>query len=295
MSATVFYEHAAELVTLSNTFAVDGTPTDPTTVSLVVTDPDGTPTTHTYAATQITRTGTGAYTKDISCTIDGIWTYAWIGTGAASDVQAGTWTVVSTELGKLYCSVEELKSRLRISDTADDFELRLATESASRWIDRHCGRYFWRATATRTFTPDGLYCLDVGDLVSVTTLKTDGDGDGVYETTWAAGDYQLQPVDPTAGGETEPYTSLRWTGGKTFPYPTGVGRTDRVQIVGVFGWPAVPAAVKQAALISAADLFKLKDAPFGVQGFGDFAMRVRENTRATSLLAPYCRRPVLMA
>ena len=48
---------------------------------------------------------------------------------------------------------------------------------------------------------------------------------------------------------------------------------DRIQVTGVFGWPAVPLAVKQAALIAAADLFRLKDAPFGVAGFGEFAVQ----------------------
>ena len=39
-----------DTVTLTNTFKVSGTATDPTTISLVVTDPAGTATTYTYAA-----------------------------------------------------------------------------------------------------------------------------------------------------------------------------------------------------------------------------------------------------
>jgi hypothetical protein len=54
--------------------------------------------------------------------------------------------------------------------------------------------------------------------------------------------------------------------------------------------------VKQAALIAATDLFKLKDAPYGVAGFGEFgAVRIQDNLRVASLLAPYRRSPVLIA
>jgi hypothetical protein len=59
-------------------------------------------------------------------------------------------------------------------------------------------------------------------------------------------------------------------------------------VTGVFGWPAVPANVKQAALIAAADLFRLKDAPFGIAGFGEFGVvRVQANPRVMSLLRRY--------
>ncbi len=83
--ATVFFEGASELATLTNTFTVAGAPTDPSTVSLVVTDPTQASTTYTYAAAQITKTGTGVYTKDIPCTLAGTWTYEWVGTASASD------------------------------------------------------------------------------------------------------------------------------------------------------------------------------------------------------------------
>ena len=42
------------------------------------------------------------------------------------------------------------------------------------------------------------------------------------------------------------------TGGKLFPYVWQWSHLDRIQVTGVFGWPAVPLAVKQAALIAAA-------------------------------------------
>lgn len=301
MGATVFYADAAELATLTNTFSVAGVATDPTTVSLTVTTPAGVATTYTYALGQITKTGTGVYTKDIPCSESGTWVYVWIGTGTASDVVAGTWTVQTTALQTLYCTVEELKSRLGITATTDDFELRLAVEAASRSIDDHCGRRFWRNAAgspeTRLYAADDWYRCCVDDLVSVSTLKTDSGGDGTFETTWQTSDYQLRPVNTVRATDTWPYTEIRAVGSQTFPLATGYGsRDERVQIAGVFGWPATPAAVKQAALVLAAEVFKLKDAPFGVAAMGEWGpVRVRQNPMAMTLLSPYVRYPVLVA
>jgi hypothetical protein len=295
MGATVFYEGSAEIATLTNTFSVNGTATDPTAISLAVTTPAGTTSTYTYALAEITKTGTGVYTKDIPCTEDGVWQYVWTGTGPASDVVAGTWTVFGTGLQKLYCTLEELKSRLGISasDTADDFEIRLVIEAASREIDDWTGDQFWRGTATRTFVADDAYCLELGGfpLVSVTTVKTDSAGDGTFETTWSASDFQLLPANAATYAEARPYRQVKAVGGNTFPYCRDLGaRDDRVEIVGVFGWPALPTAVKQACLIHSAELLKLKDAPFGVAGLGDFGpIRVRMNPRAQALLDPYRR------
>jgi hypothetical protein len=298
VGATVFFASSSELATLSNTFAVGGTPTDPTTVSLTVTSPSGVVTTYTYAAAQITRTTTGVYTKDITCTEADLWQYVWTGTGAASDVTAGTFTVFGTDLQRNYCSLEELKSRLGLAstDTADDFELKLAVESSSRWIEEHCERQFARVAGTRTFEAADAYLARVDDLVSVTTLKTDTAGDGTFDTTWAVTDYQLAPVNPSSGSEQRPYTQVRAVGSYTFPcYASRMSRSDRLQIVGVFGWPAVPLAVKQAALVIAAEHLKMKDAPFGIAGYGEYGpIRVRANPMAVGLLEPYRRYPVLV-
>lgn len=298
MGANVFYESSAELATLTNTFSVSGTPTDPTTVSLAVTSPSGTTTTYTWVGGTVTRTSAGVFTKDIACEADGTWQYLWTGTGTASDVVAGTWNVFHTNLQTFYCSVDELKSRLGItaSSTGDDFELRLAVESASRWVDGWCRQTFYRASETRTFTADHLYLLDVDPLVSITTLKTDSAGDGTYETTWATTDYQLLPANALTT-ENRPYNQVRALGSYTFP--TGgayLDRDDRIEIVGVWGWPTVPAAVKMAALIVAADTFKAKDTFAGQGGFGEFGpSALRRNPQAIDFLKPYRLMPVMVA
>lgn len=295
---TVHYNHASELATITNTWSVGGTATDPDTVTFVVTDPTGSASTYTFAAGQITKSSTGVYTKDISCssTVAGTWQAVLIGTGVAADVAVVTWETQSTDAQQMYCTPETLKSRTGITDTLNDLEILGACTSASRWIDSWCDRQFFRATTTRTFAPSDLYCMAVDDLVSVTTLKTDPGGDGTFETTWATSDYQLLPLNPSAAAEQRPYTSIRAVGSYTFPHCAYLGaRSDRVQVVGVFGWPAVPAAVKQAAAILSTDMLKLGTMAFGIAGYGEYgAVRARPNPIVVSLLAPYRKHPVLV-
>jgi hypothetical protein len=89
-----------DAVKLSTVFSVAGVPTDPTTISLELKSPSKVVTTYTYAATALTKTGTGAYYKVLSATIlnaAGIWRYSWIGTGAAEGVDQGSINVQSRD------------------------------------------------------------------------------------------------------------------------------------------------------------------------------------------------------
>jgi len=289
VSATVFYQDANEFATLQNIFKVSGVPTDATTVTLTITDPTG-----ATSAPSVTHVSAGTYTANVACTVAGVWTYLWEGTGTASDAVAGTWTVVTVALGQNYCTVEELKSRLGITDTSDDFELGLAAAGASRAIDEITGRYFWRGTDTRTYIPESISRQSLDDLVSVTSLKVDRDGDGVFEETWTQGtDYALEVApgkyNAAAKGEQWPYTAAQViTGGKLFPFTWMWSHLDRIQVTGVFGWPAVPLNVKNAAIIAGAQIFRIKDAPFGVAGFGEFGVvRVQSNPQVMWLLHRY--------
>lgn len=298
MGALVFWESTSELATLTNTFKVNGTPTDPTTVSLIITDPTGVETTYTHAAAQITKTGVGVYTKDIACSIAGDWTYQWVGTGSATDAEVGTWTVFDTQLGKLYATPAALESRLTMVTEIHKYELVDACYAAARAIEQHCERVFYRTTSqARTFEAcdqNELPLPEFNDLVTLTTLKSDASGDGTFETTWSTSDYHLYPVNPDAAPERRPYTKIRAVGSHPFPVPSGTrSRSDRVEITGVWGWPAVPYAVKQGALILAAELFRLKDAPFGIADFGEAGVvRLRENPRLVKMLLPYQRNPM---
>lgn len=302
----MFYNSASELATCSNVFRVAATPTDPTAVTLAITDPAGVVTTYNWPGgpNTLTRTGTGAFTQDVPCssTQDGIWTGVWTGTGAASDVAAFSWTVQSPALNRNYCSAEELKSRLQITSTADDSEIALAVAAASRAIDRYCGRYFYRVTDTLTYVPDTMYHVCVDDLVSVTTLATDPAGTtpqgGTFPISWPAGSWQLTPYNPGDPGEPWPYTTIRAVGSLTFPYvvPQVLMRQDRVQVTGVFGWPAVPLVVRQMSLQVAAEIFRSKDAPTGGGVPGDFAVAViTASPMVRAMLDAYRRNAFLAA
>ena len=289
MSATVFFaDPASELATLTNVFKVAGVPTDASTAVLTVTDPTG-----ATSTPSVTHVSTGTYTATVACTLPGVWLYKWVGTGTATDVAEGTWTVTTID-GTLYCTVEELKSRLAIGDTGDDFEITLAVQAACRSIDEICGRYFWRGSDTRTYVPENIYGQQLDDLVSVSSFKVDFDGDGVYEQTWVQGTDYVLTVSPgkynaAAKGEQWPYTGFQVINTSHYvPFTWPWSHQDRLQVTGVFGWPQVPLAVKQAALIAAADLFKIKDAPFGVAGFGEFGVvRIQANPRVMSLVKRY--------
>jgi hypothetical protein len=150
--------------------------------------------------------------------------------------------------------------------------LELAVESASRLIDSYTQRYFYNAgTATRLFAPQDSYVTEIDDLVTLTTLQT-SDGE-TFDTTWQAKDYQLEPLNGVVDGLTGyPATRIRAVDDFIFTHLTGEAT---VRITGVWGWSAVPTAVKQATVIQAARIFKRNDSPLGIAGFGEMgAVRV---------------------
>jgi hypothetical protein len=171
-----------------------------------------------------------------------------------------------------YCSLADVKSSAKITDNVDDGLLELAVESASRLIDSYTQRYFYSAgTATRLFAPLDSYVAEVDDLISLSVLQT-SDGDN-FGTTWAAKDYQLEPLNGVVDGITNhPTTRIRAV--DDFLYNVLDGEAT-VRITGVWGWSAVPIAIKQATVIQAARIFKRNDSPLGIAGFGEMgAVRV---------------------
>lgn len=82
-----------DTILLNESFTVNGTPTDPTAVTLLVTDPSGAQTTYTYAATTITKLSTGNYQKQLVPGVLGEWRYTWTGTGTAPGVSEGVFVI----------------------------------------------------------------------------------------------------------------------------------------------------------------------------------------------------------
>ena len=93
----------------------------------------------------------------------------------------------------LYEDLVAVKDSLGITATTNDNRLLALLEAASRIIDNYCDRHFYIESATRYF--DGITPLQIDDLLSITTLTTDEDGDATFENTFATTDYILYPLN----------------------------------------------------------------------------------------------------
>lgn len=164
-----------------------------------------------------------------------------------------------------YATVLELKRRLYpdgVQSTVDDAIFESVIEAVSRWLDEETARFYYKTTSqVRYFTAEWGDWLVIPDLVTLTALKTDDDGDRVYETTWTATDYDLEPYN--AALDNKPYTQIRVSPNGNYSFPTTRKGTE---ITGLWGWPAVPKMASEATLLLATRLYKRKDAPFGVIG-----------------------------
>lgn len=209
--------------------------------------------------------------------------------------------------GDSYATLDELKAYVGISDTVDDLKLTDALDVASRAVESFCDRQFNQVTVAtpRVYRPEEWLWLTVDDFYTTDGLvvQVDYDFDGDFETTWQPNEYELTPLNGIVGGEPGwPFYTIRSAViGRWFPKPEKFFRLPElrkatVQVTAQWGWAAVPAAVKQSTLILASETFKLKDAPFGVAGFGDMGViRVRDNPVVARRLAKYNRSAVSFA
>lgn len=176
-----------------------------------------------------------------------------------------------------YASLSEIKAAIKIpsADTVDDAMLEIAIESASRAIDTYTGRNFYSSgTATRYYAPTDNYVCETDDISSLVHIKT-MDSTDLFTITWAATDYQLEPLNGIVDGIATPYTRIRAIGDYLFEPLNGQAT---VEVRAVFGYTSVPVQIKQACLIQATRFFKRADSPLGVAGFGDIGV-VRLSSR----------------
>ncbi|MEV3995809.1 phage gp6-like head-tail connector protein [Streptomyces halstedii] len=147
--------------------------------------------------------------------------------------------------------------------------LQRALTSASRSIDKTCGRRFWldpepvartyRLAGRTVSEPDGDVLL-VDDIGGPDITVRTGSGDSWFPTTG----HETVPDNALAVGR--PVTGLLRPAG-TWGYGRG-----RVQVTARFGWPVVPDDIAQAALIQAARLWRRKDSPEGVTGSAEWGV-----------------------
>lgn len=195
-----------------------------------------------------------------------------------------------------YVTLQELKAALRITDQVDDGLLNAAITSASAYVNNYCERTFVVGTAAteRLYVPSGRWDpLLIDDASSIVEVAIDEDTNGTYATVLRDIDYQPHPLNNVAGGLAYPTTALLPI--EDGYWPMWQGRAT-VRVKAVYGWPAVPAAVKEATLLQASRLFTRLDSPLGVAGFGDMGvMRVsfRGDPDVMMLLAPFRKLRVL--
>ena len=163
-----------------------------------------------------------------------------------------------------YATLAQFKEALQITDASQDTALQAVLDATDDLIDNFCDQAvgFGRTSSqTRYYTADNLYYCITDPIYSVSSIATDDDANDTYETTWSATDYILAPKN--ASLDSAPYTEINTSlaGQRSFPLSL-----NGVRVTGIFGWPSVPSAVVQAALIQAGAVWSSRSAPYGVIG-----------------------------
>ena len=193
-----------------------------------------------------------------------------------------------------YATSAELKSYTRITDTADDAQIALAITASSRAIDLDTNRQFGSVSpaAQRFYTGRwdrraARWMVEIDDLMSTTNFAAiTVDSEGV--TVGTIDDYVLEPRNAAAKGR--PWTRLLIRPNSTFK-PSGA--RDEVAITALWGWTAVPDAIKQACLLQANRFLSRRQSPYGVTGSPELGSELRLLSRVdpdvSVILAPYRR------
>jgi hypothetical protein len=207
-----------------------------------------------------------------------------------------------------YCTLDDVKAALRISDTVDDDRISLAVDAASRQIETECSRYFYQdaGVTDRRFVSNDPWLVEVDDISTSTGLVVTSDyaGDGSFSTTWNALDYQLEPINNRMEGESPwPTTAIRAIRSLYFPVWGGISyprpyTQALVKVSARWGWPSVPTPIQKACIVQAIAIFKADDVPFGATPFGETGIvRLRQamHPTAATLIEPYRLQDVLVA
>ena len=150
------------------------------------------------------------------------------------------------------------------TDPDPDMEFRAeqVIEACSRVIDRLTNRRFYVTSETRYYTANDPKRIFVHDYTGVTALTTDEDDDATYEITWATTDYHNMPFNAALDGE--PYTYIEVTQNGNYTFPKNL---KGVSLQATFGYGATtPEQIREACLLASGQLWKRKDAVFGVAG-----------------------------
>lgn len=261
-----------DTVTLSNTFKVAGVATDPTTTTLITTEPGGTAT--TYTAGVLTHSSTGAFSIDLVTTTTGVWSFKWTGTGAAADVADGTFTVwpVTDSIDVLTLSEAKQALGLASTDTNLDDYLRTLVTAVSAQLDEMCGPVRNR-TVTGELHDGGTsrVCLRKRPVYSITTVTEYNNTSATVltaesNTTKSATDY----IHDGTFTRLSSGVVVRRNSNTDDLFPSGRRNVVVTYIAGRSATTeGVPAKFKQAASLMLRNVWIAEQAS-GTETFGDF-------------------------
>jgi hypothetical protein len=190
-----------------------------------------------------------------------------------------------------YITPDQIKDTLTLAGTSyADQDAARAVNAASRAIDELCNRRFYQdpdSAQARYYTPDSPVLLEIDDLVQITSVQSDDNGDGTFENTWTLNtDYLLEPFNAPADLEPQPY---RWIRAHPLGHFTLPPWPRSVQVTGMFGWPEIPATIEQATLLIAVRLLTVvRSAPLGIIAFEGGAIRIaRADPTVMQLIGDY--------
>jgi hypothetical protein len=178
-----------------------------------------------------------------------------------------------------YTNAATMRTYLGIQPTVTQFDelLNEAIESASREVDKRTRRYFGNEVeaSTRTFDVDGYGLLAIDDAIS-----------GTIELDGYTGFKELPRNGIVDGAPGHPITRLEhwafWDG-------------CEVEVTARWGWEDVPAVVREATKMLAAETFMSKDTPLGYKGSDQIGVVImRERTPILKKLEFYTRRDVIL-
>ncbi len=127
-----------------------------------------------------------------------------------------------------YASLKEFKDSLGITASSDDVTILKTLEGATLTIEKYCQRRFQPEHGTKYFTGANRIWVKP-DLLSISTLKTDEDGDGTFENTFTTSDYVLFDLNEY------PKTYIEISDNSSYG-TFGMGSKKGVEIVGEWGY-----------------------------------------------------------
>lgn len=197
-----------------------------------------------------------------------------------------------------YITDTEFMSRHGITANTNTARIGEHITAASRKVDamtfRQYGPHSGGATA-RYFRPLSCGLVYIDDAYEITSVETDADDDGTFETTWTTADYETEPANGVGsdGQSGWPTYLLRAVGSSLwFPSPAW-NRRRTVKVTAKWGWSAVPQPVIEATHLLTHRLYYEVSVPGGVTlpnpEFGLPGSPLMRPYTAEKLLRPFVR------